>query len=209
LTTASLSLEGTLDGGNNLGPEEGRAYLEMARQEIGVATARVRNLLELSRFEMGAPQIKTEITDLTDVLNAAVSRMKLKARDRSVRLSLPDDELLVECDPYRIEMVLINLLENAFKYSPEGSPVILEVTRDGDFVRVAVIDKGPGILPHEREQIFESFYRSDAVKGKEGTGLGLAICSAIVKAHGGSIGALADNKGGHFWFTLNLSDAPA
>ena len=108
-----------------------------------------------------------------------------------------------------IERVLCNLLENAAKYTPPGSRIVVAAELRGQWARVTVFDNGPG-LPHGREEaIFEKFTRGERESAKPGVGLGLAICRAIVEAHGGSIAATASPEGGAaFAFELPLGTPP-
>jgi two-component system sensor histidine kinase KdpD len=96
-----------------------------------------------------------------------------------------------------MQQVLVNLLENAMRYTPDGTPVEIEATRDGDVVVVEVRDHGPGIVEGESERLFERFYRGSATPPRDGgVGLGLTICRAIVRAHGGTISLANRVQGG-------------
>ena len=123
---------------------------------------------------------------------------------------MPAELPLVPMDDVLIEQVLINLLDNALKYTPPGSPI--EVTRGrttGGAVLIEVADRGPGLPPGEERRIFEKFHRADAAPSVRGAGLGLAICRGIVQAHGGRIWAENRPGGGvAFRFTLPLTEAP-
>ena len=119
---------------------------------------------------------------------------------------------LVPGDPVLLEQVFLNLIENAVKYTPPGSPIDISATSDGHVVRVAVADRGPGIAPGDAERVFEKFYRSAGAPAGGGVGLGLTICRGIVTAHGGRIWVENRPGGGAiFQFTLPLSgpDIPA
>jgi two-component system sensor histidine kinase KdpD len=95
---------------------------------------------------------------------------------------------MVPMDAVLMEQVLVNLLENAIRYSPDSSPIDIDVVRAGDCAALEVADRGQGVTASERERLFEKFYRGAAkVKGDGGVGLGLTICRAIVQAHGGTI----------------------
>jgi two-component system sensor histidine kinase KdpD len=121
---------------------------------------------------------------------------------------LPDDLPLVLIDSVLIEQVLVNLLENAIKFTPSGSPIDLAAWAEGQKVIVEVADRGPGLPPGEEERIFDKFYRVQPTDSG-GVGLGLTICRAIVEAHGGRIWAANRAGGGAvFYFTLPLVGEP-
>jgi two-component system sensor histidine kinase KdpD len=102
-----------------------------------------------------------------------------------------------------LEQVLVNLLENANRYTPAGTRIAISATADGDWLRLSVTDQGPGLPAGAEKRVFEKFYRgSSSADGSRGSGLGLAICQAIAKAHGGSISAA--NRPGGAEFTLRL-----
>ena len=128
---------------------------------------------------------------------------------RSVQTRLARDLPLVRFDAVLIERVLCNLIENASKYTPAGSCIIIAAEVKAQFLEVTVSDNGPG-LPHGREEaIFEKFTRGERESAKPGVGLGLAICRAIVEAHGGTIHAERASIGGaSFIFTLPLGTPP-
>jgi signal transduction histidine kinase len=115
-----------------------------------------------------------------------------------------DKNLDVEVDAYKIEQVLINLINNAIKYANGSFEILISVTRSGAVAKVAVTDKGPGIQPEVIPHLFERYYRVDpAGRQYSGLGLGLYISSEIVKKHGGQIGVESElGKGSTFWFTL-------
>jgi len=115
------------------------------------------------------------------------------------------EHFLVLCDRDLIQRVLVNLIHNATKWSPQGETVTIYAENGGDEVTIRVFDNGPGVPPEQVDRIFERFYQVDAARsGGEGTGLGLAICRHIVEAHGGKVWAEANtgNMGGRFFFTL-------
>ncbi len=125
-------------------------------------------------------------------------------------MSLPQDALVI-AGPVRnrtdLAEVLGNLLENAARYTPAGSTVTIRATADASAVTVEVIDDGPGLQPGTEKEIFPRFVRSRPATDRHGTGLGLAICDAVIRLHGGQIGAESVSpRGARFWFTLPLNE---
>jgi two-component system sensor histidine kinase KdpD len=127
-----------------------------------------------------------------------------------IDVRLPKDLPLVRFDALLIERVLVNLLENASKYTPPNSTVTLMAEVQGDQLEVSVADDGPGIAPGQEETIFQKFMRGNRESATPGVGLGLAVCRAIIEAHHGKITARNRSHGGAlFMFTLPLGTPPA
>jgi two-component system sensor histidine kinase KdpD len=167
----------------------------------------IRNLLDMTRLESGAVKLKKEWLPLEELIGGALSRLESRLGSREVEVRLPDDAPLVPCDELLVEQLLINLVENALKYS-EGA-IEIEATFAPHEACVEVNDRGPGIAEGEAERIFEKFHRSAQGGSREGVGLGLSICRAIVGAHGGHITARSrDGGGASFRFTLPLEGTP-
>jgi two-component system sensor histidine kinase KdpD len=156
----------------------------------------VGNLLDMSRLEAGAIHLNCEDGDIEDVIGSALLRMHSRLQKHSIRTSVPENRPLAKIDFVLLEQVLINLLDNAAKYSPPGSEIEVGVEPDAQFLQVWVTDRGRGIPPADLERIFEKFYRIDRPDGIHGTGLGLSICKGIVEAHGGRIWAENRPEGG-------------
>ncbi|TVR04966.1 MAG: DUF4118 domain-containing protein [Spirochaetaceae bacterium] len=151
----------------------------------------VENLLSLTRIEGDAPAITTSEETVDDLVGSVIARMKRRLHRHDLRTTLPDSIVTVSVDAGLIQQVLMNLLENACRYSPDGSRIDLEVALRGDRVQFAVHDTGPGFVDEDLAHLFEKFYtghRRDA-DASRGVGLGLAICRAIVAAHSGTIHA--------------------
>ncbi|MBX7166419.1 MAG: sensor histidine kinase KdpD [Pirellulales bacterium] len=169
----------------------------------------VANLLDMTRLEAGAIALQKEWQPLEEVIGVALNRLARPLHGREVRVQLPADLPLVPIDGLLVQQVLTNLLENAAKYSPPGTPIEITARLQDNEVEVAVADRGPGINAADRTQIFEKFYRSANAAGRMGVGLGLAICRSIVELHGGRI-AVDDRPGGGavFRFRLPLAGSP-
>jgi two-component system, OmpR family, sensor histidine kinase KdpD len=178
-----------------------RDLLVTIREESDRLNRLVRNLLDMTRLEGGGLSVHKEWQVMEEVVGSALARVEDRLGGRSVSTSLPLDLPMVPFDSVLVEQVLINLLENAIKYTPEGSPIDIAASVVGDDVMVSVSDRGPGVPVEAAERIFEKFHRATDKEG--GFGLGLAICRGIVIAHGGRLWLEPRSGGGaEFRFTL-------
>jgi len=167
----------------------------------------VANLLDMTRLESGAVRPAREWHSLEEIVGTAVRRMEFVLVGRRIETSLPHDLPLLLLDAVLIEQLLVNLLDNAAKYTPPGSTVRIAAESREDGVMVEVADDGPGLPPGEEQRVFEKFFRRSGSRG--GFGLGLAICRAVVEAHGGRIWAESGRAhGAAFRFTLPSGEAP-
>ena len=180
------------------------------REQAAGLAGMVGNLLEMARLNAGAVKLRREWQPLEEVVGASIKLLGEALAGHPVRVELAPDLPLLEFDAVLIERVLSNLLENAAKYAPAGSVLDLTGNRVGEFVEVAVMDRGPGFPDRRRDELFAPFVRGRPESSRPGTGLGLAICKAIIAAHGGVIGA-DDRPGGgaRVRFTLPVGQAPA
>jgi two-component system sensor histidine kinase KdpD len=185
-----------------------RELLESVRDEADRLNQLVQNLLEMTRLESGALKIRREWHAMEEVVGSAVRRCRRVLGKRPLDVRVPPDLPLVEMDDVLIEQVLINLLDNAAKYTPDGSRISILATSYPDRVTVQVTDRGPGLPPGTEERIFDKFYRSETQPGR-GAGLGLAIAKGIIDAHGGKIWAQNQPEGGTtFYFVLPITGTP-
>ena len=169
----------------------------------------VGNLLDMARIQSGDIQLRRDWQSLEEMVGSALAATRGVLGQRPIVTHLPADLPLVECDAALIVRVLANLLENAAKYTPPGSPLEIRAAVVAAELRVSLLDRGPGIAPELLEAIFDKFTRGQVESATPGVGLGLAICRAIVQAHRGRIWAQNRSDGGaSFTFTLPLSDAP-
>jgi two-component system, OmpR family, sensor histidine kinase KdpD len=167
----------------------------------------IRNLLDMTRLESGAVKVDKEWQSCEELVGAALHRIESRIAGRDVKVDVPGDIPLVPFDAILIEQVLINLLENALKYS-EGSIEVSATKGDAEVI-IEVSDRGPGIPAGQESRIFEKFQRAAAADGPSGVGLGLTICRAIVAAHGGRIWARNRDCGGAtFAFALPIEGDP-
>lgn len=188
------------------------AMAEALRDEARRMSTMVDKLLDMARLESGAVRLRKEWQSIEELVGGAVRATRAGLGARPVRVQLPDDLPLVACDAVLIERVLANLLENAGKYTPAGSPIEIDarVMDHGQAVALAVRDHGPGLPAGREETLFEKFARGPTEAATPGVGLGLAICRAIVEAHGGRIRAVSLPDGGaRFTFTLPAGEPPA
>jgi two-component system sensor histidine kinase KdpD len=172
--------------------------------------AMVANLLDMARIQSGEVKFNLQWQPLEEVVGSALRASGSQLHNHHVRTELPRDLPLLRYDAVLIERVLSNLVENAAKYTPPGSTIMIGAALHGSWINITVSDDGPGLPPGREEAIFEKFTRGERESAKPGVGLGLAICRAIVEAHGGRIGAAASPLGGAaFTFTLPLGTPPA
>jgi len=183
-------------------PAARREFLQVILEETERLTRLVNNLLDLSRLEAGALVLQRQPYPL-DAILARVKR-DLRGESHPISIQLPPDLPPVDVDPARIEVVFRNLLDNAIRYTPPGTPIVVSATVADGMVIVRVHDEGPGIPPEHRERIFDRFYRIPGHIRTSGAGLGLAICKGFVEAHGGRIWLAEDGPGATFLFTLPI-----
>jgi len=187
-----------------LSPERRQQLLEMIGAQGTRLTQITEEVLLANRLDRGDLRIDSERVDLSQLVSHAVETMRHDAPE-SISLSAANGAAEAIGDRDRIEQVLVNLIDNAVKYSPDGGKVVVSTVPAAASVRVEVADQGIGIAPAEQEAVFEKFYRGDpqhrAVPG--GTGLGLYICRELVQRMGGTIGVRSRaGEGSTFWFDL-------
>ena len=195
-----------LEGGAPLMPPQA----DLARtvyEEAERLNRLVTNLLAMTRVA-GGLEPKKEWVPLEEIVGAALERLGPRLEGRPFQSRIPEDLPLVPADPVLIEQVLVNLVENAVRYTPPGTPIDISAAREGDRIRVEVLDRGPGLAAGIEGRVFETFFRGPGVPSG-GSGLGLAICRGIVVAHGGTIEAANRPDGGaSFGFTLPIDGQP-
>ena len=196
-------------GGTALKEPARRELLQGILDEANRMNRLIGNLLDMIRLESGALQVQREWQPLEEPVGVALIRLAERLKDHPVRVSLPADLPLVPMDGVLIEQVFVNLLENAAKYTPAGTPIDITAAALDGVVRVDVLDRGPGVPAGEERRIFEKFYRVAGEGPVSGVGLGLTICRGIVTAHGGRIWVENRSGGGAaFRFTLPLGSTP-
>jgi two-component system sensor histidine kinase KdpD len=157
----------------------------------------VDNLLDMTRLESGAVAVHKQWHVLEEIVGSALNRLRTELAQHVVAVDLPGDLPLLSLDGVLFEQVLVNLLENAARYTPPGSRIEISAYHSPDRVELRVADTGPGLPPGTETRVFEKFFRGNASPdSRRGVGLGLAICQAIVQAHGGRIRARNRPQGG-------------
>jgi two-component system, OmpR family, sensor histidine kinase KdpD len=206
LRTPLASITGALSGlkeeGRRLTPEAESELIETALGEAGRLNRFVRNLLDMARIETGALKVNKELFEVQDLIGAALLAVG-KTLESRVEILAPYGLPMVPMDFVLMTQVLVNLLDNALKYAPEGSTVDISARLNGEMFEVEVADRGPGIPPQDIQRVFYKFYRVHRPDGVSGTGLGLSVCKGIVEAHGGLIRA-ENREGGGAIFTVSL-----
>jgi PAS domain S-box-containing protein len=209
LLTPLTALKGQLQlAGRRLRHQRGAELLPFIRQaeaQVDRLTKLVRILLDVSRLSSGRFALDRQPVALRPLLTHIVEMERAASQPpRHIELELPATAPVVLADPDRLELVLVNLIENARKYSPAETPIEVRLDHGADEVRISVRDEGIGIPPEEQEHIFDRFHRGRAIdQGIAGMGLGLYIAAEIVRAHDGRL-AVESAEGAGSTFTVSL-----
>ena len=181
----------TLEGGAIHDPALANRFLQTIRENVLRLNRLVDDLLTLSSIELGESELHPESVALGDILDKAQALIQAKAAVKGVVLQtdLPPDLPAIRADRDRAVQVLLNILDNAVKFSPEGGKIDVKAAKEREFVTVRVADQGPGIPAAEIPRLGERFYRVDKTRSRElgGTGLGLSIVKHLMQAHGGAM----------------------
>ena len=198
VTSIKGAVETLLDSGGDI-DETGRRFLEIARRQADRMSELIADLADLSRIETGAIEFERGDIDLSALIRDVVEVVTSRHGGRDVTLKdLIPEGYTVFADRRRLEQVLVNLIDNAMKYTPDGGTVRLTADRANGYDILTVEDTGPGIPADDREKVFNRFYRVDKARSRElgGTGLGLAIVKHLVKQHEGMIRVASGETGG-------------
>jgi two-component system, OmpR family, sensor histidine kinase KdpD len=194
-----------IDG--KLTPERRLEYLHTISEEASRLNRLVRKLLDMTSLEADTLRANKEWQPIEEVVGVALNRLEDQLEDRRVDVRIAPEAALAPFDATLVEQLLINLVENASKYSNPPSPIEINARRVPGGVEIEVADRGPGVPPGEEERIFDKFHR--ATRTAAGMGLGLTICRGVVTAHGGRIWSESRPGGGaSFRFVLPCADAP-
>jgi K+-sensing histidine kinase KdpD len=179
---------------------------------LGLQTL-IDNLLESASIEAGRFHVSPRPSDLKEIMAEVAQTLQplLVKHGQSLKLALPARMPKVQIDPRRTAQVLVNLLSNASKYSPDQTEIVMQAQVEGTQIKVMIIDQGPGILPEYRQNLFHRFVYDKVSNSKDrirqaGTGLGLSVVKAVVEAQGGQVGVADATQGGSiFWFTVPIA----
>jgi two-component system sensor histidine kinase KdpD len=210
LASITGSLSSLLDPGAHLDDAQCRELLETAREQADHMNHLVGNLLEMTRLEAGALKLQLAPADVQEFIGAVLSRFGEALQGREVTVDVGADLPEVPMDFVLVAQVMANVLDNAIKYSPPGSPIEIHANTVGAELRVEIADRGRGIPPGDEGRVFDKFYRVRRPGDVGGVGLGLAISAGIIQLHGGRI--WAENRGGGgavVTFSLPAVQAPA
>jgi two-component system, OmpR family, sensor histidine kinase KdpD len=212
LRTPLVSITGALSSLRErslmLNQEDRDSLLETADEEAKRLNRLVGNLLNMTRLEAGAIHLKWEPCDIQDAIGATLEQLGDRVENRQVRISLPQDLGLVPLDFGLFEQALMNLLDNAVKYSTPDTQIEINVSQTHDTIEIDVCDRGIGIPTEDLGRVFDKFYRVQRPESVSGTGLGLAICKGIIEAHGGTIQAANRPGGGTIVKVKLLKEVP-
>ncbi len=200
LRTPLVSITGALtsldEQSDSLKEEYRKSLIITAREQADRLNRLVGNLLSMTRIESGAIKLNREPGDIQDVIGTALEQLDSRITEHEIKVNVPDDFPLVTMDFTLIVQVVVNLLENAVKYSPKGSLIEVSASLVENKVQLEIMDRGIGIPPADLTRIFDKFYRVQRPENVSGTGLGLAIGKGIVEAHHGNIYARSREGGG-------------
>src|SRR2546421_8193030 len=202
------NIEKRLARGMRIEPE----LANKARRQVTRLARLVEDLLDISRIESGRLEIHREPGDLEELVGEVVDDFRSSAQSHQIVLVRPSERTMVLGDHQRIEQVMVNLLQNAIKYSPHGGQIVVTVGREGGDAVVSVADQGIGVPAEEQAKLFQRFFRARnaATRHFGGLGIGLFVSHEIVQRHGGRfLVASESGKGAVFSFTLPLSPAHA
>jgi len=169
------------------------------RDQAWRLTNLINNLLSITKLESEHLELDSEPMFVEELIGTAVGQMRPRLINHKLRLEIDSDIDDVAVDPLIFNQALVNLIENAVKYTPEGSAITIRSQQLGDHIQISVIDEGPGLPTENIESVFEKFTRFDQGRKVEGTGLGLAIVKAVVELHGGTVTSRnRPNRGAQF-----------
>lgn len=200
LRTPLVSITGALtsldEQSDSLNEEYRKSLIVTAREQADRLNRLVGNLLSMTRIESDAIKLNREPGDIQDVIGTALEQLGTRVAEHEIKVNVPEDFPLVTMDFTLIVQVVVNLLENAVKYSPKGSLIEISTSLVDHKAVLEIMDRGMGIPPADLTRIFDKFYRVQRPENISGTGLGLSICKGIVEAHHGNIYARSREGGG-------------
>jgi two-component system sensor histidine kinase KdpD len=207
--TAIRGLAETLEREVDLSETDRTELASAVRYQAEGLQRMVTNLLDVARMQSAGVRLNREWHSLDEIVGSALSQVGPALSERNLRTDLPGDLPLLEVDASLMERVLVNLVDNALKYTPAGTNIVIGAKAVGESMYCFVEDNGPGLPPGDSEHLFEPFVRGRKESAISGVGLGLALCRSIVGAHGGTIQAkVARPFGARFEIWLPLGSPP-
>jgi len=200
----SGAVETLLSGDQLVGPT-GRGFVEMIARHAERLSRLTRDLLDLSRLETGEFRVEIGTVEVASLCLASIDLVRARAEKKRLVVNFDGPERLrALADRRALEQILVNLLDNAVKYTPQGGRITVLADGGASSVVISVFDTGPGIEPRHQARIFERFYRADAGRAREdgGTGLGLSIVKHLAQAQNGQVGVESGQGGSRFWVRL-------
>jgi two-component system, OmpR family, sensor histidine kinase KdpD len=203
--TSLVESEKSSNRAQQLEPETKIELLDSATDQARQLNRLVENLLNMTRLEAGGVHLNLSPCDIQDLIGSVLHQFSSRLKNYPLRVEIPDDLPAITCDAILIAQVVMNLIDNACKYSPPGSPITIGAQVQDKALEIYVRDSGIGLPDEELDKLFIKFYRSPQHRNSTGTGLGLSICKGIVEAHGGWIEAKKnEDRGLTFRFSLPL-----
>jgi two-component system sensor histidine kinase KdpD len=187
-----------------------RELLQMVLEEAQRLNRYIQNLLDMTRLGGGKLTPVRNWVDLNDIISSAIERLRKELAHLRVEIQLPEDTPLLYVQGVLIEQALVNVLDNAARFSPPQGQITLTVTHQAQTLTITVCDQGPGIPPEQHERVFDMFYTvRGGDRNRQGTGLGLAICRGMISAHGGTVSVLPTDPAQGACIALNLPLNPS
>ena len=209
LTRITGAASALIEGDSELSTSERLDFNRVILDEAQRMSELTGKLLDMARLSSGKITLHRDWNALEEIVGSALNRLDKQLEGRPIRIMLSDSLPLLWIDAVLIEQVLINLIENASKYSPTGHPIDIGGNVLEGYCRISIVDYGPGIPEGQEIRVFEKFYRGVSESDQGGVGLGLALCKAIVESHGGSIRAANRiGKGAEFMIMLPIREPP-
>jgi PAS domain S-box-containing protein len=210
LTSIAMVLDMVMEGAGGELNDRGNRLVSRAQQSVQSLISMIKDLLDIERYEAGGLQLNLEEASVRDILNRAIDMVKPEAERKNIMIDVICDDTPIVCDPERVNRILVNLINNAIKFSKNGKVVyvsgkLLKHRNEPSEVMFQIIDEGPGIPEEKIDTIFDKFTQvgTGSEGERAGSGLGLAICKAFVEAHRGELGVKSVlGEGTTFWFSL-------
>lgn len=198
-----------IESNANVSQEEKHDFCRVIFDESQRMSELMNKILDMAKLSTGKIAIHQEWNTLEEIIGSALMRLEKNLHNRIVNTNLPENLSLIWVDSVLFEQVIVNLIENAIKYTPLSTPIDIDAHYSKAFLTLTISDYGAGIPTNLEDKIFDKFYRVENESSQNGVGLGLAICRAIVEAHNGTIQAKnIIGKGAAFFIQLPIVKSP-